>query len=84
MTRSHYDALMRTTIDLPADLHRLTTALARSHNQTLSQTIADILRRALLSVGGPAVSVDAGTGLPVVHLGRPITEEDVAAVEDDA
>jgi hypothetical protein len=30
------------------------------------------------------VSVDAGTGLPVVHLGRPITEEDVAAVEDDA
>jgi hypothetical protein len=83
MTRQHYDALMRTTIDLPADLHRLTTALARSYNQTLSQTIADILRRALLPDGGPAVSVDARTGLPVVHLGRPLTDEDVAAVGDD-
>jgi hypothetical protein len=75
---------MRTTIDLPADLHQLTTALARSNNQTLSQTITRILRQALLSTEEPDVSTDAGTGLPVVRLGRPITDEDVAAFEDDA
>jgi plasmid stability protein len=83
MMRLHYDALVRTTIDLPADLHQLTTALARSHDQSLSQTIADILRRALLTGNAPAVSTDAATGLPVVHLGRPITDQDVAVLEDD-
>ena len=30
-----------------------------------------------------AVESDARTGLPVVHLGRPVTDDDVAAVEDD-
>lgn len=74
---------MRTTIDLPPDLHQLTTALARNRKQTLSQTVAEILRRALLSDDGPEVTQDAATGLPVVRLGRPITSDDVAALEDD-
>jgi hypothetical protein len=75
---------MRTTIDLPADLHQLTTAVARSRHQTLSQTIAEILRQALISDDAPAVSTSPVTGLPVVDLGRTITPDDVAAVDDDA
>jgi hypothetical protein len=74
---------VRTTIDLPPDLHQLTTALARSRRQTLSQTIADILRRSLLSDDGPEVAQDTATGLPDVRLGRPITSDDVAALEDE-
>jgi hypothetical protein len=74
---------VRTTIDLPPDLHQLTTALARSRRQTLSQTIADILRRSLLSDDGPEVAQDTATGLPVVRLGRPITSDDVASLEDE-
>jgi hypothetical protein len=74
---------VRTTIDLPADLHQLTSAIARSRKQTLSQTIADVLRGALLSDGSPDVTRDRRTGLPLVRLGRPITPEDVAEVEDD-
>jgi hypothetical protein len=74
---------MRTTIDLPADLHQLTSAVARSRHQTLSQTIADILRGALISDEQPTVTMSAATGLPVVDLGRPITAEDVAALDDD-
>lgn len=75
--------LMRTTIDLPADLHQLTTALARDRKQTLSQTIADVLRRALLPEATPTVSLDPRSGLPVVRLGRPVTSEEVAAIEDE-
>ena len=74
---------MRTTIDLPADLHQLTSAVARSRRQTLSQTIADILRQALISDDQPTVSTSPITGLPVVDLGRPITPDDVAAVDDE-
>lgn len=80
---ARYDAPVRTTIDLPADLHQLTTALARSRNQTLSQTVAEVLRRSLLSDDGPEISHDAATGLPVVRIGRPISSEDVAALEDE-
>jgi hypothetical protein len=83
MMHVHYDAAVRTTIDLPADLHQLTSALARSRKQTLSQTIADVLRGALLSDRSPDVTRDRRTGLPLVRLGRPITAEDVAEVEDD-
>jgi len=74
---------VRTTIDLPADLHQLTTALAHDRNQTLSQTIADVLRQALLPEAAPAVSPDPRSGLPVVRRGRPVTSEDVAAIEDE-
>ena len=74
---------MRTTIDLPADLHQLTIAVARSRRQTLSQTIADILRQALIPDDQPTVSTSPITGLPVVDLGRTITPDDVAAVDDD-
>lgn len=74
---------MRTTIDLPSDLHRLTSSLARSRRQTLSQLIADILRDALLSEEGPRLERDAVTGLPAVRIGRPVTSDDVAALEDE-
>lgn len=58
-------------------------SLARMRKQTLSRTISDILRQALLSDEGPAVSRDAVSGLPVVRLGRPITTDDVHALEDE-
>jgi hypothetical protein len=79
----HYDAVMRTTVDLPDDLHRLTTELARANGETLSQTIARILRRQLFGVTPSDVQVDAETGLPLVRLGRPITPEDVARAEEE-
>jgi hypothetical protein len=83
MMQPHYDARMRTTIDLPDDLHQLTTAVARSRHQTLSQTIAEILRRSLLTDVEERIGRDETTGLPVVRLGRPITAEDVSRAEDD-
>jgi hypothetical protein len=42
---------MRTTADLPADLHRAATLHARDRHQSLSRTVSDLLRAAL--VGAP-------------------------------
>lgn len=84
MMQPRYDEQMRTTVDLPEDLHRIMTALARDRRQSLSQTVADLLRRALQSDGQPtAAAFDAASGLPVVRLGRPITSEDVRTLEDE-
>jgi hypothetical protein len=76
---------MRTTIDLPDDLHRAALLLARDRRQTLSRTVASLLRSALAGEqGSPPTEIDRDSGLPTVRLGNPITAEDVAAAADDA
>jgi predicted transcriptional regulator len=74
---------MRTTIDLPDDLHRQLASIARDTSQTLSQAVAALLRRALGQGRTAEVSQSSRTGLPVVSLGRVITTDDVRALEDD-
>lgn len=74
---------MRTTIDLPEDLHAQAVAIARDTHQSLSQTVAGLIRRGL-STGSPGeIAKSPRTGLPVAHLGRTITTEDVRRLEDD-
>ncbi len=80
----HYDALMRTTIDLPEDLHRVLTAVARDQGRTLSRAVAAVLRQTLMPEEPVRIDIEARTGLPVVRLGRVVTQEDVRSLEDEA
>jgi len=74
---------MRTTIDLPDDLHAQAVAIARDTHQSLSQAVAGLIRRGL-STGSPGeIAQSPRTGLPVAHLGRTITTEDVRRLDDD-
>jgi hypothetical protein len=74
---------VRTTIDLPDDLHAQAAAIARDTHQSLSQTVAGLIRRGL-STGGPYETTKSPrTGLPVAHLGRTISTEDVRRLQDD-
>jgi Arc/MetJ family transcription regulator len=74
---------MRTTVDIPDDLHAQAVAIARDTRQSLSQTVALLMRRGLDSGHAGEVATSDRTGLPVVHLGRTITTEDVRRLEDD-
>ncbi|MBA2437859.1 MAG: antitoxin [Acidimicrobiia bacterium] len=75
---------MRTTIDLPEDLHRVALAIARDQGTSLSQTVVQIMQRGLGTSGTARVSTSERTGLDVVRLGRVVTSEDVRALEDDS
>lgn len=82
---------MRTTIDLPEDLHRIVTSLARHTGRSLGQTVAELLRRGLAAepagrvAEAPAVyRLHPDTGLPVVASKQPITEDDVRALDDES
>ena len=79
-----YDVLMRTTIDLPEDLHRLAKAIAHDQGLTLSAAVVALLRRALGQNQTLAVTADPATGLPSVRIGRTITSEDVRSLEEEA
>jgi Arc/MetJ family transcription regulator len=83
MMHECYDDCMRTTIDLPADLHAQAVAIARDTHRTLSETVAFLMRRGLGEGRAAELAHSAATGLPVMRLGRVITTEDVRALEDD-
>ena len=75
---------VRTTIDLPEDLHRLAQAIARDTHRTLSETVAELIRRGLVAGNSSAaVSKDPRTGLPLVSVGSIVTSEDVRSLEDE-
>lgn len=76
--------MMRTTIDLPDDLHRVASAIARDQKMSLSATLAQLVRQALGGGEAAAVTISQRTGLPVVGLGQIITTDDVRALEDDS
>jgi Arc/MetJ family transcription regulator len=75
--------MMRTTIDLPDDLHRQTMAIARDTSRTLSETVAELIRRGLGEGIAAELSTSRVTRLPVVRLGHIVTTEDVRRLEDD-
>ena len=74
---------MRTTIDLPEDLHRQAMSIARDTSRSFSETVAELMRRGLGQARSAEVSQSERTGLPVVRLGTVITTEDVRSLEDD-
>ncbi len=75
---------MRTTIDLPDDLHRVATAIARDQGTSLSETVAMLIRRAIGIPGNAEVVTSERTGLDVIRLGRAITSEDVRSLDDES
>ncbi|MFZ0215217.1 MAG: antitoxin [Candidatus Dormiibacterota bacterium] len=75
---------MRTTVDLPDDLHGAARARARDLGQSLSKTLVELVRNGLEPCeDGGRVSVDAVTGLPLVRLGKPVTVDMVREVDDE-
>ena len=74
---------MRTTVDLPDDIHCLAVAIARDSGRSLSETVAQLLRAALSTSGPVRVATSARTGLRVASVGRVVTSDDVRSLEDE-
>lgn len=75
---------VRTTVNLPPEVHERAKRLAAQRRQSLSETVAELTIRGLASLGeSTTISVDPVSGLPVLKLGRVLTSEDVADALDD-
>ena len=81
---------MRTTIDLPADLHRAVTSIGAHTRRSMNQTVADLIRHGLAPAGEAqgsaacgAMQTDPLTGLPLIRSPCPVTAEDVRSLEDE-
>lgn len=71
---------MRTTIDLPDDLHEFARQLAHERNRSMGEVIAELIRFGLRR-GEPELT-STPRGLPLVSIGRPVTAEDVHSLDD--
>lgn len=57
-------------------------SIARDRRQTLSQTVAQLLRQALDTVDGAPVAGER-RGFPLLKTARALTPEDVRALDED-
>jgi hypothetical protein len=75
---------VRTTVDLPAEVHARARRLADERHQSLSATLADLTIRGLASLGAPAkIVIDPVSGLPTLTIGHRITSAEVAEDLED-
>jgi predicted transcriptional regulator len=74
---------MRTTIDLPDDLHRIAMSIARDRHQSLSKTVVDLIQRGLGTATEIAPGLGDRDGFPTFTGGKVITEEDVRRLDDE-
>ena len=74
--------MMRTTIDLPEDLHVVAREMAHQQRKSLSQVVCELIRLALDPVDVSTMPAPA-SGLPTVQIGRVVTAEDVRSLEDE-
>lgn len=72
---------MRTTIDLPDDLHALARQLAHDTGRSMSEVVAELMRGGLARPD--AEPQRSRRGMPVVTVGRPVTAEDVRSLDDE-
>ncbi len=83
--------MMRTTLDLPDDLHRVVSSLALHTRRSLSATAVELMQRGLAAPAGRTDKAAARgnikrnpvTGLPLIDPKRVLTPDDVKALEDD-
>lgn len=77
---------MRTTVDLPDNLHRILLGLARHTGRSLSQAVTELIQHGLDArppqSAGEEFAIDVVTGLPVARSKRPVSADDVKAIED--
>ena len=79
---------MRTTIDVPERQHPLFTSLARTQRSSLGKLLVDLAERRLrapsaVAGAAPDYTIDLQTGLGIFRSGRPVTIDDVKALEDE-
>ena len=75
---------MRTTVDLPPELHNRVKQLASATHRSLSITVAELAARGLASMSEPArLTTDSISGLPVIDGGRLLTSAEVAELIDE-
>jgi hypothetical protein len=76
------DVIVRTTLDIPDEAYFLAKAIATDQKRSLGHVIGDLILRSQTANGTDIEMSDYG--FPTFRCVRPVTSEDVKALEEEA
>jgi hypothetical protein len=82
IVRLCYYAVVRTTLDIPDEPYYLAKAIARDLNSSLGKVVGDLILQAAHGARGATIQI-SDYGFPTFRCTRPVTTEDVKALEDE-
>jgi hypothetical protein len=75
-------AVVRTTLDIPDEAYYIAKAIAREQNLSLGRVVGDLILQS--SKGAKSASIKMSDyGFPTFRCARPVTTEDVKALDDE-
>ncbi len=77
-----YDAAVRTTLDIPDEAYYLAKAIARDRNRSLGRVVGDLILQSSRAGKGASIRM-SDYGFPTFRCTRPVTSEDVKALDDE-
>ncbi len=73
---------MRITLDIADDAYYLAKAIARDRNVSLGEIVTDLIRQSSQTPQGAQIHM-SDYGFPTFRCTRPVTSEDVKALDDE-
>ena len=77
-----YYAIVRTTLDIADEAYHIAKAIARDQNRSLGRVVGDLIMQSARGAKG-ASSEMSDYGFPTFRCSRPVTTEDVKALDDE-
>jgi hypothetical protein len=77
-----YCAIVRTTLDIDDEAYYIAKAIARDQNRSLGRVVGDLILKSSQIVEGAAIQM-SDYGFPTFRCIRPVTTDDVKALEDE-
>ena len=80
--RSRYYAIVRTTLDISDEAYYIARAIARDQNRSLGRVVGDLILRSAKGSKGSTIEM-SDYGFPTFRCVKPVTTEDVKALDDE-
>lgn len=77
-----YYAAVRTTLDISDEAYYIAKAIARDQNRSLGRVVGDLILKSSKGAKGGSINM-SDYGFPTFRCTRPVTTDDVRAVDDE-
>ena len=77
-----YCAIMRTTLDISDEAYYIAKAIARDRNRSLGRVVGDLILQSAKGSDNASITM-SDYGFPTFRCTRPVTSEDVKALDDE-
>src|SRR5271165_3200438 len=82
VVRLCYYEVMRTTLDISDEAYYIAKAIARDQNRSLGRVVGDLILQSSKGAKGASIQM-SDYGFPTFRCARPVTTEDVKALDDE-